>query len=57
MSVGAAVAGDLYALEERGQAMGIFYGVTRLFFTLPTCFAKRCSPDRPSSLDLRSHPS
>lgn len=28
MSVGAAVAGDLYALEERGQAMGIFYGAS-----------------------------
>ncbi|EPS98621.1 hypothetical protein FOMPIDRAFT_1165031 [Fomitopsis schrenkii] len=26
MSVGAAVAGDLYALEERGEAMGIFFG-------------------------------
>ncbi|KAH9829638.1 MFS general substrate transporter [Rhodofomes roseus] len=26
MSVGAAVVGDLYALEERGSAMGIFYG-------------------------------
>lgn len=28
MSVGAAVAGDLYALEERGEAMGIFFGVS-----------------------------
>ncbi|KZT64250.1 MFS general substrate transporter [Daedalea quercina L-15889] len=26
MSVGAAVVGDLYALEERGAAMGIFFG-------------------------------
>jgi MFS family permease len=27
MSVGAGVIGDIYKLEERGQAMGIFFGV------------------------------
>jgi MFS family permease len=27
MSVGAGVIGDIYRLEERGQAMGIFFGV------------------------------
>ena len=32
MSVGAGVIGDIYKLEERGQAMGIFISVRR--FTL-----------------------
>jgi MFS family permease len=27
MSVGAGVIGDIYKLEERGQAMGLFFGV------------------------------
>lgn len=30
MSVGAAVVGDIYKLEERGTAMGIFFGVRDL---------------------------
>jgi MFS family permease len=29
MSVGAAVIGDIYRLEERGTAMGVFFGVRR----------------------------
>ena len=28
MSVGAGVIGDIYRLEERGSAMGIFFGVS-----------------------------
>lgn len=31
MSVGAAVVGDVYRLEERGTAMGIFMGVSIAF--------------------------
>ena len=57
MSVGAAVAGDLYALEERGQAMGIFYGASPLSPALPTRITERCSLNRPSSLALQSRPS
>jgi len=35
LAVGSGVIGDIYKLEERGQAMGIYFGVS-LFFT--------CSP-------------
>ena len=54
MSVGAAVVGDLYALEERGQAMGIFYGVGYL----PPLFmliSLNYPLDRQSSLAPRLH--
>ncbi len=40
MSVGAGVIGDIYRLEERGYAMGLFFGVShaarfrKLHFTM-----------------------
>ena len=34
LTVGPGVIGDIYKLEERGQAMGIFYGVS---FSIPKC--------------------
>ena len=35
LAVGSGVIGDIYKLEERGQAIGIYFGV-RLFFYLST---------------------
>lgn len=31
MTIGSAVIGDIYKIEERGAAMGIFWGVSRIF--------------------------
>jgi MFS family permease len=36
LSVGAGVIADLYKLEERGTAMGVFYGVRRFRFLCRT---------------------
>lgn len=33
-AVGSGVIADIYKLEERGTAMGIFYGVSRHYFLL-----------------------
>ena len=38
LAVGSGVIGDIYKLEERGQAMGIFFGVSLYFPCLPMLF-------------------
>ena len=36
LAVGSGVIGDIYKLEERGQALGVYFGViTSLSFTCP----------------------
>jgi MFS family permease len=37
LAVGSGVIGDIYKLEERGQAMGIFFGVGHSFSYVSEC--------------------
>jgi len=54
VAVGSGVIGDIYKLDERGQAMGIFFGVSLfflrinifeylLFLYLVVCASRPCS--------------
>ena len=52
LAVGSGVIGDIYKLEERGQALGIFYAV-RIFSSLQCLFSQIL---RLSSWALPSHP-
>lgn len=44
LSVGAAVIGDIYKLEERGTAMGVFFGVSILLIWDALSSYDRCYP-------------
>jgi len=54
LTIGTAVIGDIYKLEERGTAFGLFFAVSPCHL-IAHSFSISCSSIRLSSLDLHSH--